>query len=125
MTVIDDTVTDRATTDHVVDGNRVIGHACCARRTLSCSPVRAVFTNDMKVPGALHLAVLRSPYAHARITSIDASRRGRDAGRARRVHRRRPRRAWAAPMPCAWPVTDDMKNPTHYPLAVHTVALRR
>ena len=23
----------------------------------------------------------------------------------------------AAPMPCAWPVTDDMKNPAHYPLA--------
>ena len=24
-------------------------------------------------------------------------------------------------MPCAWPVTDDMKNPAHYPLAVDTV----
>ena len=24
---------------------------------------------------------------------------------------------WAAPMPCAWPVTEDMKNPAHYPLA--------
>ena len=31
----------------------------------------AVFTNDMKVPGALYMAVLRSPYAHARIVSID------------------------------------------------------
>src|SRR5690606_9578262 len=29
---------------------------------------------------------------------------------------------WAAPMPCAWPVTDDMKNPAHYPLAVERVA---
>ncbi len=25
---------------------------------------------------------------------------------------------WAAPMPCAWPVTPDMKNPAHYPVAV-------
>ena len=25
---------------------------------------------------------------------------------------------WAAPMPCAWPVTADMKNPPHYPVAV-------
>ena len=24
---------------------------------------------------------------------------------------------WAAPMPCAWPVTPDMKNPPHFPLA--------
>ena len=28
---------------------------------------------------------------------------------------------WATPMPCAWPVTDDMKNPPHYPLATDTV----
>ena len=28
---------------------------------------------------------------------------------------------WAAPMPCAWPVTDDMKNPAHYPLAIGKV----
>jgi carbon-monoxide dehydrogenase large subunit len=25
--------------------------------------------------------------------------------------------AWAAPMPCAWPVTDDMKAPDHFPVA--------
>ncbi|MGH9304939.1 MAG: xanthine dehydrogenase family protein molybdopterin-binding subunit, partial [Acidimicrobiales bacterium] len=31
------------------------------------------------------------------------------------------RDAWAAPMPCAWPVTADMKSPTHLPLAVDTV----
>ena len=40
------------------------------------------------------------------------------AGRRRRLHRRRPPDAWAAPMPCAWAVTEDMKNPPHYPLAV-------
>ena len=28
---------------------------------------------------------------------------------------------WAAPMPCAWPVTADM-NPPHYPVAVGKVA---
>jgi hypothetical protein len=28
---------------------------------------------------------------------------------------------WAAPMPCAWPVTDDMKNPPHHPLATDKV----
>src|SRR5438874_12932190 len=34
---------------------------------------RAEFTNDVKLPGMLHAAVLRSPYAHARIVSIDTS----------------------------------------------------
>ena len=31
----------------------------------------AKFTDDLNIPGALHLAVLRSPYAHARILSVD------------------------------------------------------
>ena len=35
---------------------------------------RATFVDDVKVPGMLHAAVLRSPQAHARIVSIDASR---------------------------------------------------
>ncbi len=34
---------------------------------------RAEYTNDVKLPGMLHAAVLRSPYAHARIVSIDIS----------------------------------------------------
>jgi CO/xanthine dehydrogenase Mo-binding subunit len=33
---------------------------------------RARFTNDVNLPGMLHAAVLRSPYAHARILSVDA-----------------------------------------------------
>ncbi|MEA2278558.1 MAG: aerobic carbon-monoxide dehydrogenase large subunit [Solirubrobacteraceae bacterium] len=32
------------------------------------------YTDDINVPGALHLAILRSRHAHARITSIDTSR---------------------------------------------------
>ena len=32
-----------------------------------------MFTHDIKVPGMLYAAVLRSPYAHARIVSIDTS----------------------------------------------------
>jgi CO/xanthine dehydrogenase Mo-binding subunit len=32
---------------------------------------RAEYTNDVKLPGMLYAAVLRSPYAHARIVSID------------------------------------------------------
>ena len=33
----------------------------------------AIYTNDLKLPGMLHAAVLRSPYPHARIVSIDTS----------------------------------------------------
>ena len=34
---------------------------------------RAVYAGDVKLPGMLHGKVLRSPYPHARIVSIDTS----------------------------------------------------
>jgi carbon-monoxide dehydrogenase large subunit len=34
---------------------------------------RGVFVDDVQRPGMVHGAVLRSPYAHARIVSVDAS----------------------------------------------------
>ncbi|ATE54158.1 molybdopterin-dependent oxidoreductase [Actinosynnema pretiosum] len=34
---------------------------------------RAAFTADVDVPGALHLKLVRSPHAHARITSVDTA----------------------------------------------------
>ncbi len=33
----------------------------------------ARYTDDLGIPGALHLAVVRSPFAHARITNVDLS----------------------------------------------------
>ena len=33
----------------------------------------AAFTTDLKLPGMLHAKVLRSPYPHARIVSIDTA----------------------------------------------------
>src|SRR5947199_3231644 len=35
---------------------------------------RALFVDDLDLPGMVHVAFLRSPYAHARISGIDASR---------------------------------------------------
>ncbi len=34
---------------------------------------RSNFTDDIRLPGMLHMAFVRSPYAHARITSVNAS----------------------------------------------------
>ena len=41
---------------------------------------RALFVDDLDLPGMLHVAFLRSPYAHARIRSIDTSRARRHEG---------------------------------------------
>jgi carbon-monoxide dehydrogenase large subunit len=99
------------------DRTGVIGQRRLRREDPALLTGEAKFTNDLHVPGALHLAVLRSPYAHARLRRVDVSGalampgvRAAYAG-ADLAH------LWAAPMPCAWPVTPDMKSPAHYPLA--------
>ena len=47
---------------------------------------KATFTDDIKLPQMLHAAILRSPHAHARITSIDAARALAHPWRRRRLH---------------------------------------
>ena len=44
----------------------------------------ALYTADLKLPGMLHAAVLRSPHARARVKNIDLEPRARAPGRARR-----------------------------------------
>ena len=34
---------------------------------------RTKWTDNIQLPGMLHLAMVRSPFAHARITSVDTS----------------------------------------------------
>ena len=46
---------------------------------------RGTFVGDLRLPGMLHAAVLRSPHAHARILGVDASRALRMPGVARVV----------------------------------------
>jgi carbon-monoxide dehydrogenase large subunit len=95
----------------------VIGQRLLRREDPALLTGEARYTNDLDVPGALHLAVVRSPYAHARIRRIDTSAAAALPGVVA-VHTGDDLAdAWAAPMPCAWPVTDDMKSPAHYPLA--------
>ena len=86
----------------------------------------ARFTDDLDIPGALHLAVAPQP-VRPRPHHVH-----RHVGAPRRCPASSPSTPaptsptpWAAPMPCAWPVTDDMKNPAHYPLADRQGVLRR
>ena len=111
------TVTDDPTT-----GNSVLGTRMLRKEDPALLTGEAVYCNDMQVPGAWHLAVARSDYAHARITSVDVS----DALAMDGVHAAYTgadlQELWGAPMPCAWPVTEDMKNPAHFPLAIDKVS---
>jgi aerobic carbon-monoxide dehydrogenase large subunit len=76
------------------------------------------FVDDLVIPGAQWLGMVRSPFAHARIGSIDPSGALELAGVSAVYTGADLRDLWATPMPCAWQVTPDMKAPEHYPVAV-------
>jgi len=81
---------------------------------------RTRWTDNLSLPGMLHMAILRSPVAHAKIVSIDVSEaRGRAGVVA--VYTGADLAGEQGSMPCAWPITEDMKAPQHPPLAVDTV----
>ena len=100
----------------------VLGQRLLRREDPALLTGEAKFTNDLVIPGALYLAVLRSPYAHARITAVDVSGAAAMPGVVAAYSGADLASLWAGPMPCAWPVTADMKNPAHYPLAVTKAA---
>src|SRR6202167_3759072 len=78
------------------------------------------WTDNIRLPGMLHIAFLRSPYAHARITSVDVSAAGPEPGviAASSGADFAPERA---SLPCAWPVTPDIVIPAHPPMATEEV----
>jgi aerobic carbon-monoxide dehydrogenase large subunit len=78
----------------------------------------ARFVDDLVIPGALWLGMVRSPYAHARIGNVDASAALAIPGVRHVFTGADLRDGWVAAMPCAWPVTEDMKAADHWPVAV-------
>lgn len=101
--------------------NAVIGTRLLRREDPALLTGEGKFTNDLNIPGALHLAVLRSPHASATIVKIDTKAAAALPGVVAVYTGADLQSLWAAPMPCAWAVTTDMKNPPHYPLAAKTV----
>jgi carbon-monoxide dehydrogenase large subunit len=78
------------------------------------------WTDNITLPGMLHVAFLRSPYAHARITSVDVSAARSEPG----VIAAFSGADFAdeqGSLPCAWPVTPDIVLPAHPPMATDEV----
>ncbi len=82
---------------------------------------RTRWTDNITLPGMLHMAMVRSPFAHATITSIDTSAAkaapnvvdvltGADLGESQGVNIN------------AWPITPDQVAPTHLPMPSDRVA---
>ncbi|HET6504338.1 MAG TPA: molybdopterin cofactor-binding domain-containing protein [Amycolatopsis sp.] len=82
---------------------------------------RTRWTDNIALPGMLHIAVLRSPFAHARINSVDVSAARGMPGVAAVYTAADLDPDGTIGMPCAWPVTPDMKHPRRPVLAADQV----
>lgn len=78
---------------------------------------RAHWTDNIKLPGMLHMALLRSPFAHARITHLDVSGALEQPGVVAAFTGEDLADEWPGGVPCGAQVTDDMAMPFHPPLA--------
>jgi carbon-monoxide dehydrogenase large subunit len=81
---------------------------------------RTTWTENVVLPGLLHLAILRSPVAHAKITRVDTGAALREPGVVAAFSGRDVADGQGS-LPCAWPVTEDMVHPDHPPIAVDEV----
>ena len=82
---------------------------------------RTRWTDNIVLPGMLHIAMVRSPFAHARITSIDTSEAKQSPG-VIAVLTGADVADVQGSLPNAWPVTEDQKAPDHPAIAVDRVA---
>lgn len=82
---------------------------------------RTTWTDNFSLTGTLHLTIVRSPMAHARISHLDVSAAADAPGVVAAYTGADLVGNWEGGLPCAWPVTEDMASPTHHPLAVEEV----
>ena len=75
------------------------------------------WVDNMTLPGMLWMAVVRSPYAHAKIGNVDLEKALAADGVVAAFSGAQLAEEWAGSLPCAWPVTGDCRIPQHRPLA--------
>ena len=77
----------------------------------------ATYVDDVKLPGLTYAVILRSPYAHARITNVNVSPALAHAGVVAAWSGDDLADEWQGSLPCAWIPTEDANAPGHKPVA--------
>ena len=78
------------------------------------------WTDNIQLPGTVHMAILRSPMAHAKITKLDVSGALKQLGVVAAFGAKELGELNGG-VPCVWPVTDDIKMPAFPALAIDKV----
>ncbi|MDP9284817.1 MAG: xanthine dehydrogenase family protein molybdopterin-binding subunit [Actinomycetota bacterium] len=79
---------------------------------------QGTFVDNMTPVGTVFLAVVRSPYAHARIVNVDTDAARSAPGVVAAFSGAELAEDWKASLPTAWLPTEETNAPDHKPLAV-------
>ncbi len=78
---------------------------------------RGTYVDNLTLPGTVAMVLVRCPYPHARIKSVNLDAARAAEGVVAAFSGADLAGDWASGMPCAWAVTEDIKMPPHFPLA--------
>ena len=95
----------------------VIGVAVERKEDRKLLSGQAQWVDNMRLPGMVYFAMVRSPYAHARIRSVDVAPALAHADVVAAWSGDDLAEEWSGGLPCAWLPTEDTKAPLHLPLA--------
>lgn len=79
------------------------------------------YVDDIKLPGMLHVGIVRSPYAHAKINNVDMSALDDVSWVAAKMAGADVRASSKVPLPITWVIPADIKAPQHWAMAVDKV----
>ena len=101
-----------------VEVGRVIGASVERKEDRKLLQGQAQWVDNMQLPGMVFLGVVRSPYAHARITSVNVAPALAHADVVAAWSGADLADEWQGSLPCAWIPTEDTNAPEHKPVAV-------
>jgi len=107
-----------ATVVEEVTVGRIVGTSAGRKEDTALLTGLARYVDDITLPGMVWMAVVRSPYAHARIRSVDVTGALAHRDVIAAFSGAELADEWQASLPCAWLPTEDTKQPNHRPLAV-------
>ena len=107
-------------TDTRVQTAAEVGRALVRKEDTRLVTGQANWTDNIQLPGMLHMAFARSPHAHARITRVDLSA-ARSMPGVVAAFSGADFAGEQGSLPCAWPVTEDTVVPDHPPMATEEV----
>ena len=99
------------------ESQRYVGGGLLRKEDPKLLTGQGTYTEDIAIPGMVWIAVVRSPFAHARINGVDSSRAKEMPEVMAVFSGEELAEEWGGPLPMAWPVTEDINNPDHFPVA--------